>query len=204
MIDEKIETVAGLCEGRVLEQTGQDYSVALDDGVFCARRAPGCLLAPEEGDVALLYSRPGGGYMILSILERREDAPAQVSVSGDLQLSCGGSLHLQGGQRIDLTAGVVQTTAADCAINAHNLQVHAQKADAVVGRFSFWAQTLDCAIRFIQQKLGRSFRSVETTDETQAAQIHLKAEGLYQVESQYTVMVSDKVTRIDGEQIQMG
>lgn len=204
MICEEITACAGLVEGRVLARNATECSVALGDGVVSARCAASCLLTPQEGDLALLYRRVNGTYQLLHILERESDVPMMIHAEGDLRVSCGGSLQLHGQKAVETASAQVNTVAAECVVNTESLKITSRQTEFAAGGVRVWAQKVDAVVQFLLQKLGRSIRSVETTDQNEAASICHKASELFQVESNYTVLLSDKTTRIDGEQIHMG
>ncbi len=198
------EIAVGMVEGRVLARNAAEFSVALTDGVVSARCAASCLLMPQEGDQALLYRRADGTHLLLHVLERQPGAPATIHAEGDLQVSCDGSLQLHGKKMVETTAAQVKTLATECEVNAESVKITARHTEVAVGSLRVWAQKAEAVVQFLLQKLGRSVRSVETTDQNEAARICHKASELFQVESNYTVLLSDKTTRIDGEQIHMG
>lgn len=194
----------GLIEGRVLEATEDCFTVLVDDCAAPARRAAGCLLQPGADDVVLLYRRDESMYYILNVLERPQETVTRLALGAKAQIDCADELTVKSGHKLDLVSETLVSSSAKQQMNAHELEVNAQSAKATVGTFGFMAQKVDAAVKFLLQKLGRSYKTVETTDETHAANIRQRAEEVFTVESEYTVMLSDEITRIDGKQIQMG
>lgn len=190
------EVAAVFCEGRVLAVEEGKFSVIAADEVAAATRAAGCLLQPGAGDVVLLYRRAQGAFCILNVLEREGGTESELSLESPARITCAGPLTI--------AAPVLKSEAASMHFTADQLKLDAQKADVAVGGLTFLAQKVDAVILLLLQKLGRSCRRVETTEEVHAARLHLKADEILQAESKYTVMISDEITRIDGKQIQMG
>lgn len=190
------EVASVFCEGRVLAVENCRFTIVADDEVASASRAAGCLLQPCAGDVVLLYRRAQGAFCILNVLEREGGCDAELALESPARITCAGPLTI--------AAPTIRSEAASMQFTAESLKLDAQKADVAVGALTFLAQKVDAAILLLLQKLGRSSRRVETTEEVHAAQIHLKADEILQAESKYTVMISDEITRIDGKQIQMG
>jgi Protein of unknown function (DUF3540) len=79
----------------VVEKNGCVYYVTIDNKIFVARRAFGCLIEPENGDV-ILISSSNDDIFILTVLERNYASDAILSIDGNLQMQLkNGELNLQ-------------------------------------------------------------------------------------------------------------
>lgn len=79
----------------VVEKNGSVYYVTIDNKIFVARRAFGCLIEPENGDVILISSR-NDEIFILTVLERNYSSDAVLSSDGNLHMHLNnGELNLQ-------------------------------------------------------------------------------------------------------------
>src|SRR5690625_425841 len=70
----------------VIQDVGETGYLLDHDRSREARRAFGCLVQPEVGDVVLVDDDPSGVSYVLSVLERPEPRSATLSVPGDMHL----------------------------------------------------------------------------------------------------------------------
>ncbi|NLD91563.1 MAG: DUF3540 domain-containing protein [Fibrobacter sp.] len=75
-----------LHQATVVEKNGCVYYVTINNKIFVAKRAFGCLIEPENGDTILICSS-NNDVFILTVLER--------TYSSDAVLSSPGNLHMQ-------------------------------------------------------------------------------------------------------------
>jgi hypothetical protein len=193
------------CSGRelVLEQAREPVPAAL---------AFSCPAQPRPGDLVLCLDAGAEGRFVLAILERPGSQAMTLAFPGEILLQTEGSLSLLAGQSITLAAGERLTSA--CAVAVHQsretvlgcgeLLLQGRVFQASFDAFTFTGRMFQTLVRHLVQKTFSYFRQTEAGDQVRAGQILRQAEGLYSVTSQYSVLVSAKDTRIDGERIHMG
>ena len=201
---------------------GRGVIRAVRDGLFVleheggnirAKRAAGCLLKPEEGDLVLWWSDGRDTAYIITVLERPDERPAALSVKGDLVLgSETGNVSITGAHRVELTAG------REVSLLSPRLGLESTEMEVSTQKFSFWARmvetragvvklmakTLDSVIDRVQQKMKDCLRRVEGTDILKAGQISQEADQLYSLDCGYGAINADKDVKIDAEHIHLG
>jgi hypothetical protein len=209
-----------LGEAGVSEETG--LVVRLEEGAFVvrgpsgvlrAKRAASCLLAPAEGDLALVAVLPSGSAYVLAVLERGSDEPAKLTVEGDLTVAASGG-------RLTLAAdeGVALASSGDVTIASGRVRVHAEEASlvartvSVVGgllrgeleKVKLLAGSLDAVLDRWSQRVKRSYRTVEETDQVRAAAIDYVAEDTMSFHGKNAVVTAEQLVKVDGSQIHLG
>lgn len=200
--------------GEVVARERDDFVVRGASGTVRARRATGCLVAPEAGDTVLLAIARSGAAWVLTVLERpAEHTSTTLEVDGDLCLrSRQGAVRVRGEERVELGSGGV------VALASQTLEVHAVDARAFAARLhltgtaaSIGVETLrtvatrvDQAFDRLAQRVKRSYRFVEQMDVTRAGQIDMRADETVHVRSKNTLMASDDLVKVDAGQIHLG
>lgn len=198
--------------GTVISDGKYNLLVRSDFGVYKARRAASCLIEPETGDMVLFCTADGDNAYILAVLERGQGA-ATISVDGDLKL------RLDAGSfSIDARDGVGLASAGKISMTSPELEVQAVTADLTVQNTSItgtiiqaslekiklFAGSFDSLLDRIYQRVKRSYRFVEETDQMRAENIDHRAEKLLNLRGKNAVINARELVKLDGEQIHVG
>lgn len=200
--------------GEVVAEEDAHYVVRGASGSVRARRATGCLVAPQVGDTALFAVAKSGAAWILTVLERPDDCTTtHVEVDGDLSLrSRTGAVRLQGEERVELSSrGVVAVASRMLEVHAVDARAFAEKlhltgtaAEVGIDTLRTVASRVDQVFDRLAQRVKRSYRFVEEMDVTRAHQIDMRAEETVHVRSKNTLMASDDLVKVDAGQIHLG
>jgi hypothetical protein len=195
--------------------------IALEPGGFAvrrgnlrvvARRAVSCLVEPEVGDRVLLAS-PDDACFILAVLEREAGKAARVVLDGDLEVRLP-----KGRFAVSSQEGIDLATAKEAALVAGRLAVNAVKADVVVEAMSFLgsrvhaeiervklvAEHFDSVLDRLHQRIKRSYRFVEETDQVRADHLDYIAKKQVRVHGHDAILTADQLVKMDGEQVHIG
>ena len=196
----------------LIAREGRDARIDCDGVIHAARIAFGCLIQPEPGD-RVLTSQADGTVWIVSVLERRSDAPPRLWAEGDLGIvSARGDISLMAGRTVDIGAGGSVRAAAP------EIDLHAGVARFVldeliqVGRRVSWyvsklrsiGETVDIFAEHVLTRAKRSSRFIEESDQMRAGDIDHRAEGTLQFQAEVAFITADTVVRVDADQIHMG
>ena len=201
--------------GRAMVRAETNGLFALEHagGTVLAKRAAGCLLKPEQGDLVLWWSDGRDAAYVLTVLERLPDLPALLSVEGDLALNSEkGSVSINGAGRVELISGrevrlagpTLGMDSLEMEVSTQKLALWARMVETRAGVVKLIAKSLDSVIDRVQQKLKDCIRRVEGTDITKAGQICQEAEQLYSLDCGYGAINADKDVKIDAEHIHLG
>jgi hypothetical protein len=204
----RVESVAGVgCGGLV---------VRVGDRAVNAVRAVSCLVEPAVGDRVLVALADES--FVLAVLARGEGrgagaTPVTLSAEGDVTLRArGGTLALASNEAVSVTSG------SKVEINTPELEVRAMKTsffssslayvgrvlDGEVDRITLAARTVDRTIDRVTERLKRSFRTIDEIERVKAQELDVDVAGNVSVHADNTVMSSEKLTKIDAEQIHLG
>jgi len=197
---------------RVLSVSPEGTMVQSEGGVYRARRAVSCLVAPEVDDVVLLATSERGACYVLAVLER-EATTTRLSVEGDLEVgSTGGQIRIAAPEGVDLVSQKrVGVVAAEVKVNAVEANVATQKA-TVVGRFlqteferiKSFATTIDGVFGRFSQRAKSSIRRVEGLEQLKAEHIDHSAQKTMTLHGENAVVTARQLVKVDGEQIHVG
>ncbi|MEA1967046.1 MAG: DUF3540 domain-containing protein [Thermodesulfobacteriota bacterium] len=200
-------------------QNGQILSVSYDKIIVDisgekieAKKAFSCFTVPRPKDRVILVKDETGLFYILGIIERKEKQKVTIAYPSDADIkSENGNLNLRSKQSL--------------AISSENLNFFSKKAihksrEAIVSFDDTTANgiTLQASFKTIRlisrlintmaKQVIESFtgyiRNTEANDQVKAGQMNRIVDEMYSMDSKYTVMVSKKDTKIDGERIHMG
>lgn len=177
-----------------------------------ARVAFSCLVQPMPDDLVLVSKPTSGECYILSILERSEKQNMTLAFPGDATIHTGGELTAMSCKSISLAAAENMNCISKQAIHKSNNAIIdytecTAKGNALQISFNTIKTISHLMTDIVGQYIGKMknyIRHTEKYDQIKAGQMGRKADGVYTMDSSYTIMVSKKDTKIDGERIHMG
>lgn len=199
--------------GRVLAADGSALRVRAGAYEYDAKRAVSCLVEPIAGDIVLVALAPNGAAYVLAVLEREEGAAATLSAEGDLEIrQRRGRVTIAAQEGIDLVAAKdVSVTGSGLSVNAVDGNVVLQKLSFVGGvvraqmdKAKVWAETLDSVLDRFSQRVKRSYRTVEETDQLKAERIDYTATSTMSLHGENALVTAEQLVKVDGEQIHLG
>jgi hypothetical protein len=179
---------------------------------YSGKVAFSCLVQPEVGDIVLWSRSDGGKIYILGIAERPDEQDATLAFPANTNLHVNGSLNVISSESITLLSAEKMTCSADqtfhksreTVIDYDKTTARGDSLDASVENIRLYSSLIQTMAKQVFIRAKDYFRRTEGSDEIQAKQMTRTAKGIYSMESKYTVMVSKKDTKIDGERIHMG
>lgn len=200
--------------GTVTNRKGGELTVELGSGVVVARRAFSCLVEPLEGDRVLVAVEASGRAYVLAVLERmREGAKTTLRAEGDLEIqapmgTC--SIAAQEGVKI-ASPGEVSLTSGELSINALRGKVVMEKLAFVgqwvqgeLGKLKVLAESVDSVVTRVSERVARSYRTVDEIDQVKAGQMDYTAKEQIRMHAKNTIVTSDNLVKVDGDQIHFG
>jgi hypothetical protein len=178
-----------------------------------AQTAFSCLVRPMPGDLVLCTRTETGMSYILGIIDRPEEQHMTLAFPGDAtMLSDAGSLAvysaksvtLAAGDRLDFISDKAVHKSREAVVDFEELAARGKNLQATFSTVRIVSHVVSTFAKQVLQKAVDYIRHTEDCDQVKAGQMTRKAAGLYSMDSEYTVMVSKKDTKIDGERIHMG
>ncbi|MCU9952183.1 DUF3540 domain-containing protein [Burkholderia sp. BKH01] len=195
--------------------------LTLDDRVGRARRADGCLLAPDVGDRVLIWS-PGHAHAgdacvappayVLAVLARAGAPQAALALPGGVVLEAGVDglridaprITLAARERIDAGAPCFDVHAHRASVRTARLDVHAQSIGAAARDVRVVAHRFTSTIGRALHMLGDCFRRVRGVDDLRATRALWRVDERAHLHARDVALLADRHVGIDGERIDLG
>lgn len=207
-----MNNLSGIYQGRITAWSSKDYMVRLQDGRnLLARRAAGCLLRPEAGDLVLIAVADGQSAYILSVLERASQDGSCLDLGGISFREESGGLKMEL-ERLEVgVRGRASLSAAD-------LESRAARGSFYIGRFSLFSKRalfhsekmgfLGGLCHFVMdgliQRLRFSRRSIEGIDFCRAGRMRRFIKEVLFMKARRTSIKAEEKMKIDGRKIDLG
>jgi hypothetical protein len=195
-------SAAALAHMRVRGMDDDGIVVADATALVRARRAKGCVVDPETGDLVLVSRGGDGSAWVLAVLEGA--GPSRLTLPGDATLQAEGDLSVGAGHKLLLAAPELVAEAATATLRSDRVGVVARLADLVADATKLTGERLHVLVADHLAELGRSIRRVAGLDHTAAGIIDSRAEDTASLHGRYATLTAEKDVRIDGDQIHMG
>lgn len=199
--------------GTVESVAGAALVVRVGERSVKARRAVSCLVEPSAGDRVLVALSEESFVLAVLVQGERRVPGVTLSVEGDVTLrSRGGKLAMVANEGVSLTSATkVEVSSPELEVRAlktsffsASLSYIGRALDGEIDRIKVVAQTVDRTVDRVTERLKRSFRTIEEIEHVKAQELDLDVNGNLSVHSDNTIMSSEKLVKVDGEQIHLG
>ncbi len=197
----------------VISVTGQSVVIDLAGIPKDACIAFSCLVRPEPNDIVICSQHESGMNYILGIIERPDhseltlDFPGDTTLksnSGSLSLLSGKSVNMMAADKISCLSDQVIHKSRNAVVDYNELTAQGESMQASFTNIRVFSHLISTMAKQVIDKFRSYIRHCEESDMVKAGQMTRDVSGLYSMDSKYTVMVSKKDTKIDGERIHMG
>ena len=187
----------------VIACEGREASLECGGDLIAARLALGCLVQPEPGDTVLVL-QAGQANWITLVLDRSGSAPVRLATAGDMVLAAGGSLALDAGTRLQLTAPELDVQAGTVRTLFDHLTHIGQHVVAHVPRLRLVIDMMETIAEHVLLRTRRSSRFVAETDQCRSGSIDFRAETSMHLHARAAFVSAQDLVRVDADQIHMG
>jgi len=196
--------------GTVIKQLNDLFEVSLSFGVIEAKKAAGCLVNPEQGDMVLLSVDIEGKCYVLNVLER-QGTHAELVVPGDCTLvSSTGRLSLKGvdvslsaADKTELVSGKLEVAADKADITVSKVTLLGKKLYSQVKRITTIAKSIDQHVKMFTQRAENSERFIKDHEEVQTGSTRYLVEDTLTTQAGNTLNISEELHTMHAEQIHM-
>jgi hypothetical protein len=197
----------------VVSGRADDWFFVQDLAVKKVRRAVGCLVEPQVGDLVLLSD--GGDSetsYVLNVLAREENDISKLCLPGGVTLSTHGSqltvtandINLQGRDSVAMTTARLDVNAVAATARVMHLQSWSDTIETTATRMVTVTKTLTEQVGRMITRVRESWRKVEGLDETQAARVRVYVQGSHQLDAEHVTVNAEGFVRVDGKSINIG
>ena len=186
---------------------GERLDVETATGIAPARRAAGCLLEPQVGDVVVLEMAEGG--WVTAVLERGSREPARIEAA---ELTFAGRHVRFSGERVCIASEGTTTLAASraylsareapWAVDALDLKGDAAEVDACAADVA--AATSDGLFERLITRVSSAVRRVLDIDRLRGAEVDLAAREAASLRGRAAVIRAYETVAVEGGPVQFG
>lgn len=203
----------GIQQARVVSVTDDAVEIQIAGLPRTARVAFSCLVRPQPEDQVLCAGDADGRHHILAIIERpgAQDMtlgfPADITLAaekGAVRVTTGDSMTLAAADRIACLSDRVVHRGREAVVAYDEITAKGTRVQAAFKTIRIIGDLVNTMARQLIEQVKNYVRRTEDYDQVNAGRMTRKVDGLYAMDSQHTVMVSKKDTKIDGERIHMG
>ena len=178
-----------------------------------AKIAFSCLVRPVPDDIVMYSLHESGVSYVLGIIERPSDTNMIIDLSGDatlqtrsgsLSMISNSSVNLLAGKKINCISDQVIHKSREAIIDYNEIVAQGKSLQASFTNIRVFSELMSSMAKQVIDKFKSYIRHTEDFDQVKAGQMTREVSGLYSMDSKYTIMVSKKDTKIDGERIHMG
>jgi len=180
-----------------VEADGAVFRLGAGTSLVRARRAAGCLVQPEPGDLVLAACTAGLDPLIIAVLVRATTAPATLSVPEAEGLTLSAPVLALRAPSLEVEAETGRFTITDSHVFGRAAHVVLDTAETLYTTLQQYAEKLVV-------KAAHALRIVDGVDSTIAATVLIQAKQAYVVQATQIVTSASEDVRLDGERISMG
>lgn len=188
---------------KIVEIQNRIIQLELNGQKIEAELAFSCLAQPQINDLVLLSFDQHQQAFVTAILKREQademtmQLPAKTVISSHEKITLASRVISQLAEKQISKASEQVMEFDQAVIKGNKLHSHVRQLHSISDMVTTMAKQ---AI----QKFSSYVRKSDVSDQVHAAQMNRKVDGLYNMNSKHTILISEKDTKIDGEHIHMG
>ncbi len=177
-----------------------------------AQKAFSCFIEPVPDDKVICSRDENGLFYILGIMQRNSkqnitfsypENTDMISENGSLNLRSKDSLSLAS-KSLSFFSNKVLHKSREALVSLDDITATGSTFKASFQNIKIISHMMSTIAKQVIDRFQGYIRNTETNDQVRAGQMNRCVDEMYSMDSKYTVMVSKKDTKIDGERIHMG
>lgn len=188
---------------RIVEILNEQIQLELDGQQIEAQMAFSCFAQPQKNDLVMLSFDQHQQAYITAILKREQADEMTMQLPAKTVISSGEKITIAS-QTISQLAEKQISKASEQVMEFDQAIVKGNKLHSHVRQLHSISDIVTTMAKQAIQKFSSYVRKSDVSDQVHAAQMNRKVDGLYNMNSKHTILISEKDTKIDGEHIHMG
>lgn len=198
--------------GSVVSVEADKISINIAGNIKIAKKAFSCFIDLEPGDIIISTENNDGMVYILGIIERPDTQKMSISFPSDTNIKTdNGSLNINAPDSVVIISKNVNCfskrvihKSQEAIISYDNTIANGNELQASFKTVRLISNLINTMAKQVIDKFKGYIRSTDGCDMVKAGMINRRADGLYTLDSEHTILNSKKTTKIDGEKILMG
>ncbi len=197
----------------VLSVSGNECQIDLSGTEYTARIVFSCLVSPIKDDTVLCVLSSDGQYYVTAVAEREGSQSITVSFPQDVTMQTpSGSMKFLSSESVTIAASESLNCLSDqvthhsntAFVNYDQATASGSELKASFSAIQVFSDLISTFSKQMLQKFKTYIRQSEQNDQVKAGNMTRQIKGLYTMDSELTVMISKKDTKIDAERIHLG
>jgi hypothetical protein len=180
-------------------------------GLVLTVRAAGCLLEPEEGNTVLIAENSFGGGYILTVLERNNEKPAMLGMSGDITFKAGGNITISGEniaiageESMDITAPSFSLRSQEGSVETENMNLTGKHFSADLKSVKTILGSLESSVGRLVQRITRYYSRIDELADMRFKKLHCFVRDTLSMKGRDITVRAEKNINMDGKKINVG
>ena len=177
-----------------------------------AKKAFSCIVDPKPDDIVILTETENRTAYVLGIIERPGSQKMSVSFPSDTHIQINrGSLNINSSAGVTIASENMNCFSKrvihksnEAVISYDNMTASGDELQASFKTVRLISNLINTMAKQVIDKFKGYIRSTDDNDMVKAGQMTRRADGLFSMDSENTIMDSRKSTKIDGKKIFMG
>lgn len=204
--------MSGIEAGVVKQISAERLLIQADQGIFHARKADSCLVAPSVGDRVLLCRLPDDVF-VLAILQQADTTAMQLAVPGELSIesegdmqcvSRSGTLRQRAGQAIEQLAPELRQTSREHHVVTGKLHTLSSSLRVQSDRLVAHAEQFEGYVERCYMKAQQVVRSVEGLEHLNIGNWIQMIRNTFSSRARHSQITAEQDVRVDAKRIHMG
>ena len=198
--------------GSVISTTFDDIIVNMAGKSIKAKKAFSCITNPQPNDIIICAENEDGMVYILGIIERPGAQKMSISFPSEVDIRADqGSINIHSTKNVAIASKNMNCfskraihKSQEAIISYDNITANGSELQASFKTVRLISNLINTMAKQVIDKFKGYIKCTEDNDMVKSGQMNRQADGLYSMDSKYTIMNSKKSTKIDGEKILMG
>lgn len=199
--------------GTILGNNREFYIIQRKTGILTAKRAFGCAVRPERGDLVLYTEGRQGKNYILTVLERSEGEDATMQFPGNLriQVQNGGlkcaaqkEIGFTSGKQVSLASPTVSLTAMKGHLNIEKTHFFGKFTTIRLKQIKLVSDSIDTIVERWSLLARNCYRCIRGADHLQSTNLIHRIKNLLTIRSKQSIITAQKDAKFDGERLHLG
>jgi hypothetical protein len=190
--------------GQVVDRDGEIVYVSLRERVCEARRALGCVVVPEPGDLVAVLCDESHAHHVMQVLQRTGGAPLIWAAPQALTINAPGGLNLRTDATLTVQGSRLEGKVDE--VRWWSRLLHFTGVELIARtRLARWVgEVTELLTQRLQVNAQRSYRTVEQAEHVRTGLLDVQARHAVHIRARHALIRAKDLAKVDGAQIHVG
>ncbi len=190
--------------GQVVDRDGELVYVSLRERVCEARRALGCAVVPEPGDLVAVLCDESRAHHVIQVLQRAGGAPLIWAAAQALTISAPDGLNLHTDAVLTVQGSRLEGKVDE--VRWWSRLLHFTGVEFIARtRLTRWVgEVTELLTQRLQVNAQRSYRNIEQAEHVRTGLLDVQAQHAVHIRARHALIRAKDLAKVDGAQIHVG